>query len=36
MAAKGVNPFIVVAAAAVAGILTAKFLDWRGHAHPRG
>jgi hypothetical protein len=30
------NPFVVVAAAAAAGVLLAKVLDWRGHAHPRG
>jgi hypothetical protein len=32
----GVSPFAVVGAAFVAGIVLAKFLDWRGHAHPRG
>jgi hypothetical protein len=31
----GPNPFLVVGAAVVAGIALAKFLDWRGHAHPR-
>lgn len=31
----GPNPFAVVAAAAVAGILLAKIIDWRSHAHPR-
>lgn len=31
----GVNPFIVVGAALVTGIVLAKFIDWRGHAHPR-
>lgn len=31
----GVNPFLVVGAALVAGIVIAKFIDWRGHAHPR-
>jgi hypothetical protein len=31
----GINPFIVVGAALVVGIATAKFIDWRGHAHPR-
>jgi hypothetical protein len=36
MAAKSVNPFLVVAVAAAAGILLAKLIDWRGHAHPRG
>jgi hypothetical protein len=32
----GVNPLLVVGAALVAGIALAKWLDWRGHAHPRG
>jgi hypothetical protein len=32
----GVDPRLVVAAAALAGIVVAKLLDWRGHAHPRG
>jgi hypothetical protein len=36
MAARGVNPFLVVAGAAAAGVLLAKLIDWRGHAHPRG
>jgi hypothetical protein len=36
MAAKSVHPFVVVGAAAFAGALAAKLLDWRGHAHPRG
>ena len=31
----GPNPFVVVGAALVAGILLAKLIDWRGHAHPR-
>jgi hypothetical protein len=31
----GPNPFIVVGAALVVGIAVAKFIDWRGHAHPR-
>jgi hypothetical protein len=31
----GPNPFIIVGAALVAGIVLAKFVDWRGHAHPR-
>jgi hypothetical protein len=31
----GVNPFVVVGAAFVAGIVVAKLIDWRGHAHPR-
>jgi hypothetical protein len=36
MAAKSVNPFVVVATAVAAGVLVAKLVDWRGHAHPRG
>jgi hypothetical protein len=32
----GPNPFVIVGAALVAGIVLAKFVDWRGHAHPRG
>ena len=32
----GPNPFIVVGAALVVGVAVAKFIDWRGHAHPRG
>ena len=31
----GPNPFLVVGAALVAGIFVAKWIDWRGHAHPR-
>jgi hypothetical protein len=31
----GPNPFLVVGAALVAGIVLAKLIDWRGHAHPR-
>ena len=31
----GPNPFVVAAAALAAGIVLAKLLDWRGHAHPR-
>jgi hypothetical protein len=31
----GPNPYVVVAAALVTGILFAKVIDWRGHAHPR-
>ena len=34
--AGGPNPFVVAGAALFAGILLAKWLDWRGHAHPRG
>ena len=32
---EGPNPFLVVGAALVAGIVLAKVIDWRGHAHPR-
>jgi len=32
---KGPSPFLVVGAALVAGIVLAKLIDWRGHAHPR-
>lgn len=31
----GATPFIVVGVALVAGIALAKWIDWRGHAHPR-
>jgi hypothetical protein len=31
----GLNPLLVVVAAGAAGILVAKLIDWRGHAHPR-
>ncbi|MDQ4029711.1 MAG: hypothetical protein M3168_01585 [Actinomycetota bacterium] len=31
----GLNPFAVAAAALAAGILLAKLVDWRSHAHPR-
>jgi hypothetical protein len=31
----GPNPFLVVGAALVTGVALAKWLDWRGHAHPR-
>jgi hypothetical protein len=30
----GPNPFLVVGVAVVAGIMLAKWIDWRGHAHP--
>lgn len=29
------SPWIVVGAALAAGIVLAKWIDWRGHAHPR-
>jgi hypothetical protein len=32
----GVAPFLVVGAALVAGVAIARWIDWRGHAHPRG
>ena len=31
----GPNPFVVLAVAFVLGIVLAKVIDWRGHAHPR-
>ncbi len=31
----GPNPFVVVGASLAVGILLAKMIDWRGHAHPR-
>jgi hypothetical protein len=31
----GPNPFVVAGAALFAGVFLAKWLDWRGHAHPR-
>ena len=31
----GPSPFLIVGAAFAAGILIAKIIDWRGHAHPR-
>jgi hypothetical protein len=30
------SPFLLVGAAAVAGGALAKWIDWRGHAHPHG
>ena len=33
--AGGPSPYIVVGVALVAGIVIAKLIDWRGHAHPR-
>jgi hypothetical protein len=32
----GPNPYVIVGVALVAGIALAKWIDWRGHAHPRG
>jgi hypothetical protein len=31
----GPSPLLVVGGALVAGIVIAKVVDWRGHAHPR-
>jgi hypothetical protein len=31
----GPSPWIIVGAALVAGVALAKWIDWRGHAHPR-
>lgn len=31
----GVSPVLVIGAALVTGIIAAKVIDWRGHAHPR-
>ncbi|HEV2712542.1 MAG TPA: hypothetical protein VGU26_05550 [Gaiellaceae bacterium] len=31
----GPSPFLVIGAAFVTGIVLAKLIDWRGHAHPR-
>jgi hypothetical protein len=31
----GPNPFVVVGIAFAAGVALAKWIDWRGHAHPR-
>ena len=31
----GPNPWLVVGAAFAAGIFLAKWIDWRGHAHPK-
>jgi hypothetical protein len=30
----GPNPWLVLGAALVVGVLVAKAIDWRGHAHP--
>ena len=32
---EGPNPWLVVAVGLAAGIALAKWIDWRGHAHPR-
>jgi hypothetical protein len=31
----GPNPYLVIGAALALGVALAKWLDWRGHAHPR-
>jgi hypothetical protein len=31
----GPSPWLVLGAALAAGIVIAKWIDWRGHAHPR-
>jgi hypothetical protein len=31
----GPNPWLIVGVAFAAGYVLAKFVDWRGHAHPR-
>ena len=31
----GPSPWVVVGAALAVGIVLAKWIDWRGHAHPR-
>jgi hypothetical protein len=31
----GPNPWVVAGLALAAGIFVAKWIDWRGHAHPR-
>jgi hypothetical protein len=31
----GPSPFVVVGAALAAGVILAKWIDWRCHAHPR-
>lgn len=31
----GPSPLLIVVAAGAAGVLLAKLIDWRGHAHPR-
>jgi len=33
---RGPSPLLVIGAALAAGVVLAKALDWRGHAHPRG
>jgi hypothetical protein len=31
----GPSPFVVIGIAFLIGVAVAKWLDWRGHAHPR-
>jgi len=31
----GPNPYLVIGVAFAAGFVLAKWIDWRGHAHPR-
>jgi hypothetical protein len=33
---RGPSPLLVIGVALVTGVVLAKVLDWRGHAHPRG
>ena len=33
--AGGPSPYVVIGVALVAGVALAKWIDWRGHAHPR-
>jgi hypothetical protein len=33
---RGPNPWLVLGAAFAAGVVVAKVIDWRSHAHPRG
>jgi len=33
--AGGPNPWLVIGVCVAAGILAAKWIDWRGHRHPR-
>jgi hypothetical protein len=35
-AGNGPNPFVVVGAALVLGVVAARVIAWRGHVHPRG
>jgi hypothetical protein len=32
----GPSPFLAVGVAFAAGVVLAKWIDWRGHAHPSG